>query len=47
METTSALLLRKIKLSETSLILTWFSSAHGRIKTVAKGARQSRASRLL
>jgi DNA repair protein RecO (recombination protein O) len=39
-ETTAALLLRKTKLTETSLIVTWFTEAHGKIKTVAKGARQ-------
>ncbi len=39
METTPAMLLRKTKLTETSLIITWFTAAHGKIKTVAKGAR--------
>ena len=39
METTAALLMRKTKLTETSLIVTWFTSGHGLIKTVAKGAR--------
>lgn len=43
METTPAILLRKTKLTETSLIVTWFSEAHGRIKTVAKGARQPKS----
>lgn len=43
METTSAILLRKIKLTETSLIVTWFTEAHGKIKTVAKGARQPKS----
>jgi DNA repair protein RecO (recombination protein O) len=42
-DTTAAILLRKTKLTETSLILTWFSEAHGRIKTVAKGARQPKS----
>jgi DNA repair protein RecO (recombination protein O) len=42
-ETTSAILLRKTKLTETSLIVTWFTAAHGRIKTVAKGARQPKS----
>lgn len=40
MESTDALLLRKTKLTETSLIVTWFTSHHGRLKTVAKGARR-------
>ncbi|MEI9894387.1 MAG: recombination protein O N-terminal domain-containing protein [Chthoniobacter sp.] len=43
METTAALLLRKTKLTETSLIVTWFTEAHGKIQTVAKGARQPKS----
>ena len=43
METTAALLLRKTRLTETSLIVSWFTEAHGRIKTVAKGARQPKS----
>jgi DNA repair protein RecO (recombination protein O) len=43
LETTAAILLRKTKLTETSLIVTWFTEAHGRIKTVAKGARQQKS----
>lgn len=43
METTSAILLRKTKLTETSLIITWFTALHGKIKTVAKGARQPKS----
>lgn len=43
MDTTSALLLRKTKLSDTSLILTWLTLAHGKMKTVAKGARQPKS----
>ncbi len=43
METTHAILLRKTKLTETSLIVTWFTAAHGRLKTVAKGARQPKS----
>jgi DNA repair protein RecO (recombination protein O) len=42
-ETTEAILLRKTKLTETSLIITWFTEGHGRIKTVAKGARRPRS----
>ena len=42
METTSAILLRRIKLTESSLIVTWFTESHGKIKTVAKGARRPR-----
>ncbi|MEA3210011.1 MAG: repair protein RecO [Chthoniobacter sp.] len=43
MEITPAILLRKTRLGETSLILTWFTMAHGRLKTVAKGARQPKS----
>jgi DNA repair protein RecO (recombination protein O) len=42
-ETTAAILLRKTKLTETSLIVTWLTEAHGRLKTVAKGARQPKS----
>ncbi len=38
METTRAILLRKTRLGDTSLILTWLTSDHGKIKTVAKGS---------
>ena len=43
MDTTTAILLRKTKLSDTSLIITWFTEAHGKLKTVAKGARRPRS----
>lgn len=39
-ETTAAILLRRTKLTETSLIVTWFTESHGKLKTVAKGARR-------
>lgn len=42
-DTTAAILLRKTKLTETSLIISWFTEAHGKIKTVAKGARQPKS----
>jgi len=42
-DTTAAILLRKTKLTETSLIVTWFTEADGRLKTVAKGARQPKS----
>jgi DNA repair protein RecO (recombination protein O) len=42
-ETTPAILLRKTKLTETSLIVTWFTAAQGKVKTVAKGARQPKS----
>ena len=37
-ETVSAILLRRIRFSETSLILTWFGYETGKIKAIAKGA---------
>lgn len=43
MENTAAILLRRTKLTETSLILTWLTESHGKIKTVAKGARQPKS----
>jgi DNA repair protein RecO (recombination protein O) len=43
LETTAAIFLRKTKLTETSLIVTWFTETHGKIKTVAKGARQPKS----
>ena len=43
METTNALLLRKTKLTETSLIITWFTASFGLMKTVAKGARNPKS----
>ena len=35
---THAILLHKTRLTESSLIVTWLSASHGRLKTVAKGA---------
>lgn len=43
MESTMAILLRKTKLTETSLIITWYSELHGKVKTVAKGARSQKS----
>jgi DNA repair protein RecO (recombination protein O) len=37
-ETTPAILLRKTRFGDTSLIVTWFTLAHGRMKTIVKGA---------
>lgn len=42
-ETTRAILLRRIKFSETSLILTWFGESFGKIKTVARGAMRPKS----
>lgn len=38
MQTTAAILLRKTRFSETSLIVSWFTHDFGRLKTVVKGA---------
>lgn len=43
MKSTSAILLRRTRLSETSWIVTWLSKEEGRLKTVAKGARRPRS----
>jgi DNA repair protein RecO (recombination protein O) len=40
-ETLNAILLRRIRFSETSLILTWFSRELGKMKSIAKGALRS------
>jgi len=38
METTAAILLRRTKYSDTSLIVTWLTRDHGKLKTMARGA---------
>jgi DNA repair protein RecO (recombination protein O) len=43
METSKAILLRKRKLGDTSLIITWYTESLGRIDTVAKGARRPKS----
>ena len=43
METTNAILLRKRKLSDTSLIISWCTESLGCIETVAKGARRPKS----
>jgi DNA repair protein RecO (recombination protein O) len=43
METTNAILLRKRKLSDTSLIVSWCTESLGCIDTVAKGARRPKS----
>jgi DNA repair protein RecO (recombination protein O) len=42
-ESTNAILLRKRKLSETSLIISWCSQSLGKLETVAKGARRPKS----
>jgi DNA repair protein RecO (recombination protein O) len=43
MESTAAILLRKRKLSDTSLIISWCTESLGCIQTVARGARRARS----
>jgi DNA repair protein RecO (recombination protein O) len=43
METTTGILLRKRKLSDTSLIVSWCTDSLGCIQTVAKGARRAKS----
>ena len=43
METSKAILLRKRKLSDTSLIVSWCTESLGTIETVAKGARRPKS----
>ena len=43
METTRAILLRKRKLSDTSLIVSWYTESLGKLETVAKGARRPKS----
>jgi DNA repair protein RecO (recombination protein O) len=43
LESTTAILLRKRKLSDTSLIISWCTESLGCIQTVAKGARRAKS----
>ena len=43
MESTPAILLRKRKLSDTSLIISWCTASLGCVQTVAKGARSAKS----
>ena len=43
METTTGLLLRKRKLSDTSLIISWCTESLGCIQTAARGARRAKS----
>jgi DNA repair protein RecO (recombination protein O) len=44
METTPAILLRRTRYSETSLIVTWLTLEHGMLKTLARGALRPKSS---
>lgn len=43
MHSTEAIAIRQTRLTETSLIVHWFTENHGLIKTVAKGARRPKS----
>jgi DNA repair protein RecO (recombination protein O) len=42
--TLHAILLRRIRFSDTSLIISWFTQERGKLKTVAKGALRTKSS---
>jgi DNA repair protein RecO (recombination protein O) len=42
-ELLNGVLLRRIRYSDTSLILTWFTDLHGKIKAIAKGALRQKS----
>jgi DNA repair protein RecO (recombination protein O) len=42
-ESLNGILLRRIRYSDTSLILTWFTDLHGKIKAMAKGALRQKS----
>jgi DNA repair protein RecO (recombination protein O) len=42
-QATQAIVIRLTRLTETSLIVHWFTEAHGLVKTVAKGARRAKS----
>ncbi len=43
MERTDAILLRKVRWSESSLIVTWLTARHGTLRTSVRGARRPRS----
>ena len=43
MHSTHAIIIRQTRLTDTSLIVHWFTENHGLIKTVAKGARRPKS----
>ena len=42
-ESLNGVLVRRIRYSDTSLILTWFTDLHGKIKVMAKGALRQKS----
>ncbi len=43
MQSTAAIVIRLTRLTETSLIVHWFTKDHGLLKTVAKGAKRPKS----
>lgn len=43
METSFAILMRKIRYSDTTLIVEWLTQDQGKLKTIAKGARRPKS----
>lgn len=43
MQSTEAIVIRITRLTETSLIVHWFTKSHGLVKTVAKGAKRAKS----
>lgn len=43
MHSTHAIIIRQTRLTDTSLIVHWFTENHGLVKTVAKGARRPKS----
>ena len=43
MQSTQAIIIRLTRLTDTSLIVHWFTENHGLVKTVAKGARRPKS----
>ncbi len=43
MQSTKAIVIRLTRLTDTSLIVHWFTESHGLVKTVAKGARRPKS----
>ncbi len=43
MHSTHAIIIRQTRLTDTSLIVHWFTQNHGLVKTVAKGARRTKS----
>lgn len=44
MQTAEAILLRRIRFGDSSLIVSWLTREHGKIKTIAKGATRPKSS---